>query len=95
MGPVSPAGQVEDEEKAAMRRQILQLEQAAAAQASLELSNQLAAQSRVTEEERLEAALQQQQLHVRIQQLEVSPSGSWLQFCAPHLPLGLCSQCKD
>lgn len=53
-----------------MRKQIEQL-QAAAAQTQLQNSYQTAEQSGVTDEERLEAALQQQQLQARIYQLEV------------------------
>lgn len=60
----------EDAEKANMRRQIEQLEQAAAAQAQLQYSHS-AEQSGVTDDERLEAALHQQHLQARIDQLEV------------------------
>lgn len=64
------SSQPEDVEKANMRKQIEQL-QAAAAQTQLQNSYQTAEQSGVTDEERLEAALQQQQLQARIDQLEV------------------------
>lgn len=59
-----------------MRRQIEHLQQQAAASQS----TQAAEQSGVTDDERLEAALQQQQLQARIDQLEV---GAWplLQVC--------------
>ncbi len=59
----------EDEEKAALRDHIHQLEDAAA-RADWE-SHNLAAASQATDEERLEAALQQEQLQARIHQLEV------------------------
>ena len=61
--------QQEDEEKAALRQQIQQLEDAAARG---EGTGQLAEGSQATDQERLEAALQQERLQARIHQLEVS-----------------------
>ena len=58
-----------DEEKAALRHHIEELEQAAG-RADWE-ANRLAASSLATDQERLEAALQQEQLQARIRQLEV------------------------
>ena len=69
MASPSQQEQQEDEEKAALRDHIHQLEQAAA-RADWE-SHNLAAASQATDEERLEAALQQEQLQARIHQLEV------------------------
>ncbi|DBB13877.1 hypothetical protein WJX82_005698 [Trebouxia sp. C0006] len=68
MASPSQQEQQEDEEKAALRDHIHQLEQAAA-RADWE-SHNLAAASQATDEERLEAALQQEQLQARIHQLE-------------------------
>ena len=58
----------EDAEKAALRQHIQQLEEAAA---QGEWAGQQAATSQATDEERLEAALQQERLQARIRQLEV------------------------
>ena len=69
MASPSQQEQQEDEEKAALRHHIHQLEEAAA-RADWE-SHNLAAASQATDEERLEAALQQEQLQARIHQLEV------------------------
>jgi len=69
MASTSQQEQQEDEEKAALRHHIQQLEKAAA-RADWE-SHNLAAASQATDEERLEAALQQEQLQARIHQLEV------------------------
>ena len=69
MASPSQQEQQEDEEKAALRHHIHQLEEAAA-KADWE-SHDLAAASQATDEERLEAALQQEQLQARIHQLEV------------------------
>ena len=69
MASTSQGEQQEDEEKAALRHHIQQLEEAAA-RADWE-SHNLAASSHATDEERLEAALQQEQLQARIRQLEV------------------------
>ena len=70
MASTSRSEQQEDEEKAALRHHIQQLEEAAA-RADWE-SHTLAASSHATDEERLEAALQQEQLQARIRQLEVN-----------------------
>ncbi len=69
MTSTSQSGQQEDEEKAALRHHIQQLEEAAA-RADWEGQN-LAASSQATDQERLEAALQHEQLQSRIRQLEV------------------------
>lgn len=60
--------QQEDEEKAALRQHIQQLQDAAA---KGEGSAQQAVASQATDQERLEAALQQERLQARIRQLEV------------------------
>lgn len=71
----------EDAEKVNMRRQIEQLELAAAA-LQMQGSSHVAEQSGVADEERLEAALQQQQLQARIDQLE---AGAHYLFQVMHL----------
>ena len=81
MASPSQQEQQEDEEKAALRDHIHQLEQAAA-RADWE-SHNLAAASQATDEERLEAALQQEQLQARIHQLEV--------VCSSVIPVPACS----
>lgn len=60
--------QQEDEEKAGLRQQIQQLEDAAARG---EGNGQQAEGSQATDQERLDAALQQERLQARIHQLEV------------------------
>lgn len=72
-----------------MRKQIEHLQQQAAASQALQ-NSQAAEQSGITDEERLEAALQQQQLQARIDQLEV---GAWplLQVCTDSVNLLLLS----
>lgn len=65
----------EDEEKAALRHHIHQLQQAAARD---QLTAQQASASQATDEERLEAALHQERLQARIRQLEVMCSSSEL-----------------
>lgn len=87
--------QQEDEEKAALRQHIQQLEDAAARG---EQAGQQAAASQATDEERLEAALQQERLQARIRQLEVLQQRLALSYkhviCVPaqmqmHARLGL------
>lgn len=60
--------QQEDEEKAALRQHIQQLEDAAV---RAEGTGREAGSSQATDQERLEAALQQEHLQARIHQLEV------------------------
>ena len=60
--------QQEDEEKAALRQHIQQLEDAAARGEGI---GEQAGDSQATDQERLEAALQQERLQARIYQLEV------------------------
>ena len=71
--------QQEDEEKAALRHHIQQLEDAAA-RGDWEGQN-LAASSQATDQERLEAALHQEQLQARIRQLEAGHINTFTAMC--------------
>ena len=93
--PLGEQGEQDDEEKAALRHHIHQLEEAAARG---ELTARQAAASQATDDERLEAALQQERLQARIRQLEVFFSGCFVctsPFVQLHGPgSSRCTICK-